>query len=59
MADKAPAVLSAEERLQGSAIGDNRQSGRGTLALWSVLALVVVVLLWLIARLLPKPPPPS
>jgi flagellar biogenesis protein FliO len=59
MADKAPAVLSAEERLQGSAIGDNRQSGRGTLALWSVLALVVVVLLWLITRLLPKPPPSS
>jgi hypothetical protein len=28
------------------------------MALWSVLALVVVVLLWLIARLPPKPSPP-
>jgi len=59
MADKAPASLSAEEHLYGSATRDNRQSGMGTLALWSVLALVVVVLLWLLTRLLPKPAPPT
>jgi hypothetical protein len=59
MADKAVASLSAEERLQASAALDHRPSGKGTLALWSVLGLVVVVLLWLIARLLPKSPPPA
>jgi hypothetical protein len=59
MADKTPAALSAEERLPGFAVRDNRQSGTGTVALWSVLALAVVVLLWLITRLLPKPAPPS
>ncbi|MGD0812812.1 MAG: DUF3999 family protein [Verrucomicrobiota bacterium] len=59
MADKASAALSAEERLQGSADHDKRQSGMDALALWSVLALAVVVLLWLIRLLLSKPLPPS
>jgi hypothetical protein len=54
LADKAPATLSIEERMQGSATHDKRAAGTGALILWSVLALVVVVLLWLIARLLPK-----
>jgi hypothetical protein len=57
-AAKSTATLSAEERLKGSALSDSRQSGAGSVALWSTLALVVVVLLWLIARLLPKSPPP-
>ena len=59
LADKATAALSAEERLRGSATHDKRAFGNGTVALWGVLALVVVVLLWLITRLLPKAPPPS
>jgi hypothetical protein len=58
-ADKAAASLDAEERLKASAASGTRPSGRGTLALWGALALVVVVLLWLIARLLPKTPPPA
>lgn len=55
MADKVTATLAAEEKLSSrTTTHRNWGSGNGTVLLWAVLALVVVVLLWIIARLLPK-----
>lgn len=59
-ADKAVATLAAREQLKKSPWGVNRVPGQGGVLLWSILAVVVVGLLVVIARLLPKaPPPPS
>lgn len=54
---KAPSA-GAEERLK-SAPWTSGQSGKGGIIFWSILALVIVVLLVIISRLLPKPPAPS
>jgi hypothetical protein len=54
-AEKNVASLSAEEQL--TPWGENRVAGQGGLLFWGILAGVVVALLAIIARLLPKPPP--
>ena len=58
-AEKTTASLGDETPLRKSAWGEGRTPGQGGLVFWSILALVVVVLLVLISRLLPKPPEPS
>jgi hypothetical protein len=55
-ADKATASLSAEERLKKPSWLENRRPGKGGVVFWGILALVVVVLLMIISRLLPKSP---
>ncbi len=47
-----------EERLKG-APWTSEHSGKGGIIFWSILGLVIVVLLVIISRLLPKTPPPS
>ena len=54
-ADKTPAGLGAEEQLKKPAWRDSPTPGKGGVMLWGILAVVVVALLALIARLLPKP----
>ena len=58
-ADPAAATLAAEVSLKKPSWQENQVPGQGGVLLWSVLAVVVVGLLGLIARLLPKPPPPA
>ena len=58
-ADKTAASLSAQEQLKKSSWRDNPAAGKGGVLFWGILALVVIVLLILIARLLPKAPPPA
>lgn len=53
-ADKATAELGAQEQLKKSSARENRPSGKGGVVFWAILALVVVVLLVIISRLLPK-----
>ena len=53
-ADKSVATLGNEESLKKSTWHASGTSGKGGVALWGILALVVVVLLVVIARLLPK-----
>ena len=53
-ADKTPASLAAGEQLKKSSWGEGRTSGKGGVLFWGVLALVVVALLVIIFRLLPK-----
>ena len=57
-ADKAPAVLAAEQQLRKSSWREHEIPGTGGVVFWGILALVVVVLLFIISRLLPKSPPP-
>ncbi len=52
-ADKLAPALGGEEQLKKSPWGD-RQPGKGGVVFWGMLALVVIVLLVVIARLLPK-----
>ncbi len=52
-ADKAPVSLGAQEPLK-QARRENQSSGKGGAVFWGILALVVVVLLVIISRLLPK-----
>jgi len=54
-ADKAAVSLGAEELLKKSAWGEAGGTGRGGVLFWGALSLVVVALLILIARLLPRP----
>jgi hypothetical protein len=57
-ADKTVSVLGAEEALKGQSLADAMTvAGRGGILFWGMLGLVVVVLLVVIARLLPKAPP--
>jgi hypothetical protein len=56
-AEKNVASLSAEEPLRTSARGENLGPGAGGVLFWGILAAVVVALLLIIARLLPKVPP--
>jgi len=59
-ADKAGAELGAEERLKGRTVADSiALAGRSGVLFWGMLILVVIVLLAVIARLLPKAPPPA
>ena len=58
-AGKNVASLSAEEQLKKSSWNENHMSGRGGVCFWGILAMVVVVLLLIISRLLPKSQPPT
>jgi hypothetical protein len=58
-ADRAAAALGAEEPLRKSSWRDRLTPGKGGVVFWGILALVVIVLLAVISRLLPKPPPES
>lgn len=58
-ADKAPAALASEEQLKKSSWAEGRVPGKGGVVFWGILALVVVGLLVVISRLLPKPQPPT
>jgi hypothetical protein len=53
--DKNAVTLSAEERLGKISGRENQLPGKGGIVLWAVLAVVVVGLLVVISRLLPKP----
>jgi Protein of unknown function (DUF3999) len=57
-ADKNIAPLSAEERLKKSSWRENEVAGKGGVIFWGILGVVVVVLLVIISRLLPKTPSP-
>jgi hypothetical protein len=52
------ASLSAEEQLKKVSWRENQMPGQGGMFFWAILAVVVVGLLLLISRLLPKSPPP-
>ena len=56
-ADKATASLAAPEQLREPSWGEGRAPRTGGVLFWGILALVVVVLLVIIARLLPISPP--
>jgi hypothetical protein len=59
-ADKNIALLAGEEQLRKASWGANEIPSKGGILFWGVLALVVVVLLVVISRLLPKSfQPPS
>jgi hypothetical protein len=58
-ADKNPASLSGEEQLKITSWRENPMPGQGGVLFWGALAAVVAALLILIARLLPKSPPPA
>ena len=58
-ADKAPASLAPEEQLKKASWREGRAAGKGGVVFWGILALVVVVLLAIISRLLPKSSPPT
>ncbi len=53
-ATKVAATLGDEEKLPGYQ-ADPLQSGKGSPWLWAALALVVGALLWIVAKMLPKP----
>jgi hypothetical protein len=53
-AEKSPATLAAEEPLKRTAWAEGRGAGPGSLVFWGVLTAVVIGLLFVIARLLPK-----
>jgi len=55
-ADKSAGTLGGEEELKKTWRSENRAPGTGSVAFWGVLALVIVGLLAIISRLLPKPP---
>jgi Protein of unknown function (DUF3999) len=57
--EKNVASLSAEEQLKESSWYGNQTPGRGGVLFWGILAVVVVVLLAIISRLLPKSQPPA
>ncbi len=57
-ADKATAKLAAEDSLKKSSWAESQTPGSGGFAFWGILAVVVVGLLVIITRLLPKTFPP-
>jgi hypothetical protein len=58
--EKSTATLAAEEALKKSSVGELFQlSNTKSIVFWGALGAVVVVLLFVIARLLPKSPPPQ
>jgi Protein of unknown function (DUF3999) len=58
-AERVDASLGAEERLQKDSWTSSATPGKGGVLFWGILVLVVVVLLVLISRMLPKPAPPE
>ena len=58
-ADKSPAALAAGQPLKKSSWAEGRPAGKGGVLFWGILALVVVALLVIISRLLPKAAPPA
>lgn len=56
-ANKATASPGAQEQLRKSLWRENQKAGRGGVVFWAILGLVVVVLLVIISRLLPKSEP--
>ena len=58
-ADKSISTLSAQEQLRKSSWRDKQLPGTGGVVFWGILAVVVVGLLVIISRLLPKASPPS
>jgi hypothetical protein len=56
-ADKTIASAAAEQQLRKSSWREHEIPGQGGVVFWGILALVVVVLLIIISRLLPKSPP--
>jgi len=58
-ADKKIASLSDEDQLKKPSWRENQAPGQGGALFWGILAVVVVVLLVIISRLLPKPQPPT
>jgi hypothetical protein len=55
-AAKSTAGLEAEQQLKGPSWRESHAAGKGGVVFWGILALVVVVLFAIIARLLPKAP---
>jgi len=55
-ADKTPATLGNEEQLIKSSWMENQKPGTGGVLFWGILAVVVLGLLFVITRLLPKTP---
>jgi len=55
-ADKHTLALFPEEQLKKSSWAENHSPGSGGVVFWGILAVVVVGLLVIISRLLPKPP---
>jgi hypothetical protein len=55
-ADKATAALAAEEQLKKSSWAESQTPGTGGIVFWGILAVVVIGLLVIISRLLPKRP---
>ena len=58
-AEKNPATLVAEEQLRAAPWSERKLPGTGGVLFWGILAVVVVGLLVVIARLLPKASPPA
>jgi len=58
-ADKTTATFASEEQLKKTSWRENQTPGKGGVMLWGILAVVVVALLAIIARLLPKSSPPT
>ena len=58
-ADKTIASLVREEQLKKSSWRETQVPGQGGVLFWGILAVVVVVLLVIISRLLPKSQPPT
>ena len=57
-AQRHPATLVAEEQLRSAPWSETRLPGTGGVLFWSILGMVVIGLLVVIARLLPKSSPP-
>ena len=58
-ADKKAALLSGEQQLKKSSWREYEVPGNGGIVFWGILAVVVIVLLVIISRLLPKSQPPT
>jgi Protein of unknown function (DUF3999) len=58
-ADKAAATLGQEEQLKKSSWAESQSPGTGGIVFWGILAVVVISLLVIISRLLPKSQPPA
>jgi hypothetical protein len=58
-ADKKIALLSDEQQLKKSSWRENQVPGKGSVIFWGILAVVIVVLLVIISRLLPKSQTPG
>ena len=59
MADKQLGSLASEEQLKKASWAERQTAGQGGLLFWGALAAVVIALLVIIARMVPKPTPPT